>query len=162
MTSSLKYPGPLLPGMARAVAVISCAAESQLQCCLARHSRSLWCSTQQPPSSPTERKYQRVLLKQCGFNLRGVRAFKTATQSLPRPFRSVFFFPSSFSLEALYKKILSLLRFSQQKIVQKPLFHHSFPLCSSVFDHLPTCLFGSFSSRHTTVANGLLHSVEER
>lgn len=41
-----------------------------------------------PASSPTERKYQRVLLKQCGFNLRGVRAFKTATQFLPQSLRS--------------------------------------------------------------------------
>lgn len=43
------------------------------------------CSTQQL-STPTKRKCQRVLLKQCGFNLRGVQDFKTTTQFLLQSF----------------------------------------------------------------------------
>ena len=100
-----------------------------------------------PASSPTERKYQRVLLKQCGFNLRGVRAFKTAAQFLPQPLRS--FLP----LNAL----IHSWGFTLQQIVQNPLFYLLSP---SVFNHL-LFFFSSpsvsslFGSHRVTVANGL-------
>ncbi len=142
MTSSAKY-----PVSSRG------AAESQLLCCLARHSPSPRCSTQQPPSSPTERKYQRVLLKQCGFNLRGAQAFKLRLSVSQGRFFKL-------SLNASHKKTLWLLGFSQQNIVQKPLHRLSF-LC---FLPLFFCFWSSFcplfhlpfDSHHAIVANGLL------
>lgn len=88
--------------------------------------------SQRPPSSPTERKYQRVLLKQCVYNWRGVQAFETATSSVSQ---ELF---SKRSLNTLYKKTLSLLRLSQQKIVQKPLFAS---LISFFFPLLILCFF---------------------
>lgn len=84
-------------------------------------------------SGPTERKYQRVLLKQCGFNLRGVRPFKTTTQFLTQEDavppelqqnRGLFLFMNLFS-----------------------------PLPS----HIPPSHFGCSDCWHTTAANRLPH-----
>lgn len=137
--------------------VIPCAAESQLQCCLAKAAAFPRRSTQLPPSGPAERKYQRVLLKQCGFNLRGVWAFKNCNSVSPSFWQELFFFfSSSVSLLCTRKPFHSwglvsrrLLRnlFSLFSIF---IFPYSF-LCSSVFDDL---LFSSSSLTMNSFING--------
>lgn len=79
-------------------------------------------------SGPTERKYQRVLLKQCGFNLRGVRPFKTTTQFLTREdavpplqqHRGLFLFMNLFSLcllISLHPTLVVRIAFTQPLLI---------------------------------------------